>query len=683
MNDALTQNIWQPTKGPSDLSIADVAVTSDNILVVSAVNSGVYFSNDHGGSWVKRNLGLYSANSYASSLAAGPDGIVYAIIDDELYRMESGSLEWDKTIYKFQNAHLQANQNGSIFIISDYITLNILVSWDKGNTFKSILRNSNINILGNYSFNGNNNNYFIASESGGDIVYRISDDGSEIKKIYTLNIPFVEIVWHPSGYLFISDPFDGMLRMDSMGKNVKKLISKVGFVNVLMVKPDATLALFSSDGDFESTDLGNNWVLKNTNVFERAQRGSRVLFESDNVYVTGSDCVELFKTNDGGLSWLSFDKDFSNPIIYELYRNFEDKLIVNTCFDANYSYSDDKGEHWKEINLPNNNEQFANLISTANGKMFIKSYFKLYVSNDFGQTWKESQISGMSQLEYMTSDRGNIILAYYQGGAIISTDGGDNWSEVQGLNEIINEIYSHPDGTFFGISRNFRGSVFFSNDQGLNWTDANLQFENLKAFHITRDGTIYFSGYTDFGNEYGTYVSTDKLASWQLVSQEAFEILISDRDNVLYAIEYFDLCKNSTDGGKTWKRFVTGLPAESEAGSLAIDKDQFLYIGLLNDLVYRTVQPVVKGVFVDQSSRKTEVQISPNPVDDFVTLTLADSYFKAKVNLSLKNIEGQVIWKKIMHSNAFKLDLSNTPNGIYFLSFDDPKIPVQKMVVQH
>ncbi len=114
--DLNSQSTWIPTNGPMALSLSDFTLSSDGIWVASATSQGIFFSTDQGKTWSKRSIGLYRKDSYATSLGAGPNGIIYAIIDDEFYRMEKGIDEWEKTIYKFEEAEIYANENGTIFI---------------------------------------------------------------------------------------------------------------------------------------------------------------------------------------------------------------------------------------------------------------------------------------------------------------------------------------------------------------------------------------------------------------------------------------------------------------------------------------------------------------------------------------------------------------------------------------
>ena len=79
--------------------------------------------------------------------------------------MEKGIDEWEKTIYKFEDAEIYANENGTIFTYSWGGNANLYFSNDKGETFHSI-QFSDFQRLDVVSLNGNGNNFFRGTGEG-------------------------------------------------------------------------------------------------------------------------------------------------------------------------------------------------------------------------------------------------------------------------------------------------------------------------------------------------------------------------------------------------------------------------------------------------------------------------------------------------------------------------------------
>ncbi len=316
--DLTSQNTWIQTNGPMALSLSAFTVSSDGVWVVSATRQGIFFSTDQGKSWTKRSVGLYRSDSYATSLASGPNGIIYAIIDDEFYRMEKGIGEWDKSIYKFKNGEIKANMNGSIFVDVDGINRKIYFSNNKGETFNSIPLDDYPNFLG-LSLNGNNNNFLIGEDKDfNHFLVRFSDDGKLINAIRKVDAKYTELFWHPKGKLFMLVSSDGIIRMDSAA-NIEVTINNNFSIQQLDIKPNGDLFVMTNDADYVSSDLGDNWTKLGTNLYKIIPYSFLEFYGNDSLIAYDPYCSSgtniLQSSFDSGNNWKNYGDQFVNYFI--------------------------------------------------------------------------------------------------------------------------------------------------------------------------------------------------------------------------------------------------------------------------------------------------------------------------------------------------------------------------------
>jgi photosystem II stability/assembly factor-like uncharacterized protein len=680
------------------LDASDFAIASDGGLVLSVKSDGIYFSNDEGLSWQKNAIGLDHPDSYATSLSSGTNGIVYAIVDDYLYRFEKNSGIWENTGNRFvEESKVIVDKKGSMFILSDSLQVSLFISKDGGYSFDTILNNPKIRDLKAFSINGNDNNYVLVAGNVKSDLYRVSDDGVVVTKIYSASVTNPQMIWDDDGFVFMISSNAEIIRMDSLGKNLSYITWSPYILFRIFKKENGRLLLLTYDGDYESQDQGVNWTKVNSNYYKEGSQDPNYYFDGNTVYLLNTRCISngLYKTDDEGHNWSEFGNLFSNPFINGLFANSAGNVFSSSfdCYDSRYFYTRDKGLNWKNINIPVSEFGSYSLLSNKRGDLFINSNSKIYKSDDYGRTWYPITIFNNIDLYNLTGDNKNLLFA--SGGSFMnlgyfSNDGGSNWFipyfHNQQISSDLQSLYEHPDGTIFSIDDIFYGGLGYSNDRGMNWDTSGIHFDYFYSSCITKSGLIYFCGvkYSPINEkDFGLYVSRDKLGSIDKVFGGLIYDLVSDNDENLYALDSTGGCKKSTDGGKNWINFSGGLPENTYASYITIDNDQYLYIGMENHKIYKTIIPVSHTVATKSNNDIHSVQLIPNPAIDAISLRISVENFSFPMAWNLLDIHGQKLSRGEIDSNKSTINIENLPNGIYFLKFDDPKLPVQKVVVEH
>lgn len=613
-----SQNIWLPTQGPHGKSIAAFTVNSEGTWILSLIHKGIFFSYDQGINWEKIDKGLYQIYSYATSLTSGPNGIIYAIIDNELYRMESKNKEWDKTIYKYprSSAIIKANPNGSL-ILYDYDSEFFYISYDKGEYLMPIMQSESWN-LSSYSFNGNNNNYFIKKSDNSDYnLVRISDDGKNITNLKTFSSEQY-ITWHPKGKLLIYDRSSGLSRYDTLGKLEKTFTRNIYFSENTYVLPNGDILAVSYEGLYTSSNLGDAWNKLSANI-ENFISNRNELYFYDNTWIGINDyCnnASITSSIDKGLNWKIHNTSFSNLKHDEIIIDSKNNIFIKHCNSDQIIYSTNTGKEWSKLSTENKgNGHFA---ISALGTYFLSTDTIAYTKNDLNEIWKPFKIPNTGSILYVASDNKYNLIAYGANGNFISNDGGNTWMAINsGLQQRFSKLHAHPDGSLFGmIDDGFDFNLLYSGDAGINWKELKFNFRSLTSFEVLNNGSIIFSGYDSNNFEYGTFISNTKLEEYIKIADVLINNIVEDNNGMLFGFDKYRLCLYSNDLGNSWSTFVDGLPKTNlklnaiQSGALAIDNDQYLYLGINYDVVYRTSKPVVDLVNINNIISKKVILVN-------------------------------------------------------------------------
>lgn len=674
--DLTSQNTWIQTNGPMALSLSAFTVSSDGVWVVSATRHGIYFSTDQGKSWAKRSVGLYRSDSYATSLASGPNGIIYAIIDDEFYRMEKGIGEWDKSIYKFGNVKIYANSNGTIFTYGGSFESRLYFSNDKGETFNSI-QFTDFPRLDVLSLNGNNNNFFIAEDKRSDsYLVKFSDDGKTIEKLLQLDFSFPSLVWHPKGKLFLIDSSEGLIKMDSTGKVEAKISTNYLYFTQLYVKPNGDLLGIAFESDYISLDLGNTWKKLVTNIYKSTANSSIEFYDNSAYIAYHNGCLNnnstLQYSSDSGLNWKSLDANFNNP--EHSILNYSNGILYSQfCYSSDIQFTKDKGLTWSL--LPKTNQYFGGFTTISNGNIYLEYDSNVMLSNDNGENWKKLIINGDTTIRSIVSDRKKSIMATSDVNVYISLDGGQIWKHVISPPRTVDsKLFTFSDSTLILIYRGHssNNTLFISKDLGLHWDLLPFDFDYLGAFTLLSDNCLIFSGTNQ--NDYGTFVSFDKLKSYSKVSSKTFETIIEDKNENLYGFDYLVVCETSKDKGKTWKNMTVGLPLVNQkdyyelTSAMEIDEDGYLYLAYRNYPVFRTINPVTS--LSEQNSSSINISLHSTIVDQLLILNFENSYDDL-LDFSIFDQMGKIVLaekRSIRDTKQLIVNVDQLNSGMYFIN---------------
>ena len=409
-------------------------------------------------------------------------------------------------------------------------------------------------------------------------------------------IPYFDVGYLPSPYGDIKDferlPSGRILALGSSWRAFENFI----------ITDSVAFVLFSDDS-------GSSW---DTLWCDLAKILTTFSFADNNIGWIGGKDNEIYKTNDGGISWtLSYSDPNPEP---------EEAISKIAAIDAQTVYaistkgefisSTDGGINWNTHSIipPTYYGSFFNLCFINSQKGFVFGP-DLWITTDAGNSWNKVDDTikpTITKLRFLTTQLGFGIGGdnYYGGESFYrTTDGGYTW-------ENINHQNSGGSNNGFFMQDSLRGwltkhnKLLRTTDGGFNWTEVYVdtlldfmrgveffddsigvlfevreRFNNYCLNYVTTDGGItwqkyqvgnlpYLSSYTKikrtdpehiwFANQQGLWLSRDTAKTWDLVNSEVsvigggFDFVDSLNGWIAHLDGTQDKVKYTIDGGQTW-----------------------------------------------------------------------------------------------------------------------------------
>jgi photosystem II stability/assembly factor-like uncharacterized protein len=304
----------------------------------------------------------------------------------------------------------------------------------------------------------------------------------------------------------------------------------------------------------------------------------------------------------------------------------------------------------------------------------------VYKSTDGGETWEnmgpniggvfETQIFG---LDVSQSDPNLIFIAGNNFGAngwesmlYRTTDGGDNWDNVYmgPANDSFKFIFIDPNSgdqiIYAAYSSDTHGGFLKSTDGGINWTDINggLPSTAKWAGAIVCDpqnSSLLYGGVGGYGGIGGTvYRSADAGDSWTQtdISLGTYckisDILVSPLNGEdVYAATTQEGVYFTSDGGMSWDPVNEGMPAGYVTGFSKPFEDMditwYFYASTFTHSGHYTEMHLPGVTGVEQPSNSNDwINIYPNPATDRFYIDPLDNNMKIE-KISILDINGKVV----------------------------------------
>lgn len=270
---------------------------------------------------------------------------------------------------------------------------------------------------------------------------------------------------------------------------------------------------------------------------------------TSNTWFVGSVGGGIWKTSDGGATWIDLAPDLPNLAVSTLAMAPSNPDIIyagtgESMFSVDVINGDgilksiDHGQTWAQLPATINNPKFNNiariivdpqnpdivLAATTAGryKLAFSNTSNIFKSTDGGQTWaevyNETEIGSLGRVKkvlHIIDTPGNFNIQYAgidEKGIIKSTDAGDTWFfSSNGINDLTGRFElaiapSNPDKIYAAAEGTPTSNLYVSGDAGANWIRtvengnepnwlaAQGWYDNTITVHPTDENVVYVGG---------------------------------------------------------------------------------------------------------------------------------------------------------------------------------------------
>ena len=467
------------------------------------------------------------------------------------------------------------------------------------------------------------------------------------------------------------------------GKTWKLILSvnhqSINLVNVSPSNPNILYAAYF-DHWFKSEDKGKTWRLSKLAPFNYVS-GIPISIainpkNSDVVYVNSYN-GGIFKTMNGGVTWINSSKGYTGAQIYDISLSNDAPSKV---------YTSGRSGVFKETNWTNSTslvnrmsgagEWSSIIVNPYDSKEILCSsrhWGMIFKSSNFGKNWKMVtkyigderlyksggiiDVHGVSK--FIWPEKKVVYACFKRGfneelfnqfeeipvsiGVYKSVDSGETWFPInkglESTNKNVFDIVNDPkDPEKLYIIIPYEG-LFKSNNGGKSWfrisDDLRSFFLRTIAINPTNPDVLYIGT-----NNSGIFKSTDGGKNWRKVTrgmdQEASirSICIDPIDsNIIYAADWRTGVYISLNGGKTWKPINKGLTTR------AVNKLQITHDG---NVLYAATEG--EGIFILPLRKTKDIYLFTESYNHKVSLYWSpfpgDKYLKYRIYKSIKKDEG-------------------------------------------
>lgn len=689
---------WDPIDSPPGVEVIAMTALPDGTLYIGAKGLGIFRTQDQGQTWTAVNEGLPDKPwEKLRRLIATPDGSIYLLYGDPLYSVFYKS-DSSSTWQAISLPQVQSSNNLEMVAVNPQGDL--LLGFSRGAVFKSTVGGGSFqqlvsedDIIGSTDdlrALGDNRNYLYTGYGSSGNLYAFDDDGNNLQLLLEGSDSLGDIYYDSENDRLLVSIGSRLFASDDEGASWEQITvdassSAQPTITQFFTLTDGYLYCLAKYRFFKSLNGGLTWQA--ASPLGSIPLGSvplgagvdmkMVRTEQGDIFIAENNCQSqgLLHTPNEGQDWIDIKGGFNTPTVTWIAKSSDGKLFVKTCADDYVHYAEEDGGTWQHYILqPQGLRLYTLRINKHNQYFAIAEDGALYRSLNEGVSWENLAYPfpiptpGIARQKLIFDHQGNPITfgTLNQGK---STDLGNTWLPISFPASTIApyqvDALSHPDGRLFFFSRSFTNSaVWQSTDGGGSWEEIDFGATGdfgIANVHITAGGTILIIGHPFGFNIAELYVSTDGGQSFEFRQSPSAYHLVSDPQGILFSYSYTDVF-HSIDNGASWSQIRDGLPEGARFPTMHIGPDEHLYMGLVNNTIYRTAVPTATRQ--TEGSPEGRLLAVPNPAGPETLLQLS-GLPAADYHLELYSAHGQLLRRASFHGLDYRLERQGLPSGLY------------------
>lgn len=676
---AQAQLAWTPLQGPSGLLSINPSVSASGILFLNKGSANKFdISSNDGETWTSHDL-PQPTTLYPNEFIQQINDQTYILFDKRLYAFRKNIQEWQYVTGFDDSEHAWTDSQNRIWSLQQDGKL--YYSADEGQHITVVFSDAVNNPL--FAMHNDEHNLMVVRDLPSNHVYHFNVDGQKLLIPFNINNFNVEWIQY--------NPYTGTayMKTNDIPFNVKKS-SDGGITWVDVTFPpdfpaiNINRIMFTNTGEtwavtgvkaIISKDEGNSWdpfpALDANDYYAQgllnvSANGQKVLHYT---YTCGRQSFD--NSLDHGSSWKDLMPKALNPEISRIVKNAAGTIFAEACRRNNVEVSNDEGNTWKSLIIPYNNGTVepSYICKAPDETLYAPGFNTVFRSSNGGASWEALpfNVFPIGPYHRMVAGSDGTVYAFHNTqGAAFSIDKGEHWEKMQVPGEFIYALYfkDHfdPNGNFYRCS-DYYFTQFNPNTNSYKGI-VNPGQGTIEAFTVTQTGriilistdlvlftqTMYYSD--DEGN---SFKEAGQTLEWSIPAR-----LFSGSGMVLMQLNgnYY----KSSDNGLTWQLYFKDSAFPATVNTLYFSPDNYLYAGLIGDVIYRTDEKVLANKETAENSNA--IYLYPNPVSE--RLYLQTPRGSDQLRVDVYNMQGQKILDKKLNPGE-GLDVSALPNAWYTL----------------
>jgi photosystem II stability/assembly factor-like uncharacterized protein len=513
--------------------VTSFLVKEGSTVFAALPGAGVFISRDHGDKWIQINNHLTDLE-IRSLTTAGAGEILAATEDGAIFRSSDDGAIWVEEENVPSIARLTAlatDSTGTIY--AGWWNQGVLFSTDGGRTW-TLSSDDRLRYVDCLAIDNDGN---VLAGTADGVICRSAGGGEPWIQIYQSvpNRSVLAIATDPAGWIFAGKSSSGVIRSRDGGASWEWAdIGVQGqLVYSLLWADGVMLAGVGNDGVFRSIDGGDSWSWPrdyfpdDPTRYQHAWQSNTLSIDSCDTYYLLNDRY-IYRSTDGGETWISACDGILGPLhclaIHPsssilagssggIFRSndsgdtwsradtfsydFRGAYTLDVAGDGTIyarnepgvSRSTDGGVSWECV-LNDVSEPMC-LSAGADGCVYLGTRHEgVLASHDYGATWR--RITDSLLVYSIDADRLGDVFAVYEGGILVSRDGGETWNLIQrGQGFYWYSVLVSPGGEVAIVSDD-NGTLLISNDCFSTWRSVHVPYSRSSMF-LSPDGHLFFS----------------------------------------------------------------------------------------------------------------------------------------------------------------------------------------------
>ncbi len=401
-------------------------------------------------------------------------------------------------------------------------------------------------------------------------------------------------------------------------------------------------------GVFMTTDAGLSWAELNSGITTKDIETIAIDPRNEQVIYVGTYGGGIFKSTNGGKTYTSKNNGLAGNRIKQIVLDVQESSTVYAVLYGGLGMfrSDDGGNSWKAINngIKSSADLDISVIAVDPvdaGRVYAgtMSTGKVYVSNDYGDNWKEIVAKFPETWVYSIEiDYKNNKVVYF------ATESGVYKTEDMGvtlkkkttglLDESTKVVRINPKENLTIFAGTSSAGVFKSTNGADSWAPKTNGLPIHSIYHITWDATNYK---IFLSTSKGIYVSTDNGKTFASSGLSEFIVQCVEVDpkdsNYVYAGTYGKGIFGSENGGASWKKLTSELDGK-DIYEIEVDPSDYrtIYVAAYGEGVYRTKDMGATWKQINYGLKDkdvTSIEIDPSNTKVIYASTYGGGVFKS------------------------------------------------------